>query len=308
MAEVGELSTLADLRQLAIQEALELEQHEAVIARGLKTFVDVGNALTAIRDGGLYRESYATFEGYCQERWGIERRHAYRLMDAAAVSQNVSHGTQALPQSERQARPLTALEPDEQREAWRLARETAPSGKITAAHVQSVVDERRGTNGKMAVHYSSGSPEWNTPDGIIERVVRVFGEIDLDPCSNSHEEPNVPARRHLTREDDGLSQQWFGRVYMNPPYGNEIADWIEHLCQEYETGNTTEAIGLVPSRTDTRWFRRIRQYPRCFVWGRLRFGEHGNSAPFPSMAVYLGRNMGAFKAVFEDIGDIYQAV
>jgi len=82
----------------------------------------------------------------------------------------------------------------------------------------------------------------------------MWGEIDLDPCSNSHEEPNVPAKTHFTREDDGLAQDWHGRVYMNPPYGYEIAEWVDRLCQQYEQGSVIEAITLVPARTDTAWF------------------------------------------------------
>ena len=93
----------------------------------------VGNALLAIRDKRLYRQDFGTFEEYCQERWGMERRHAYRLMDAAQAVENVSLGTQILPTSERQARPLTKLEPELQPVAWQRAVETAPNGKVTAA-------------------------------------------------------------------------------------------------------------------------------------------------------------------------------
>lgn len=59
----------------------------------------------------------------------MERRHAYRLIGAAEVVVNMSHGTQTLPASERQARPLTVLVPDQQREAWQQAVETAPQGR-----------------------------------------------------------------------------------------------------------------------------------------------------------------------------------
>ncbi len=159
---------------------------------------------------------------------------------------------------------------------------------------------------KMAVHYSSESPEWYSPTEIIERTERCLGAIDLDPCSNSHDEPNVPAAKHYTADDDGLTHPWHGRAYMNPPYGSAIGDWIQHLCEEYEAGRLTAAIALVPARTDTAWFRRMKQYPRCFVWGRLRFSGHDNSAPFPSMVVYLGSDLAAFRQVFGDIGDIYQ--
>lgn len=50
----------------------------------------------------------------CLERWGIARRTAYQLIDASAVVENVRHGAQTLPSNERQARPLTKLEPEEQ--------------------------------------------------------------------------------------------------------------------------------------------------------------------------------------------------
>ncbi len=120
---------------LAISERQELQQHERVIQQGLNTFVEVGQALAAIRDSRLYREDYGTFEDYLRERWGMERRHAYRLIDAAEAVNNVSNWTQISPATESQARPLTKLEPAEQVRAWELVISTAPEGKITAAHV-----------------------------------------------------------------------------------------------------------------------------------------------------------------------------
>lgn len=157
----------------------------------------------------------------------------------------------------------------------------------------------------LAVHYSSETPEWYTPEHIIERVIQVLGEIDLDPCSNPGE-PNVQAREHYTQEDDGLSKPWRGRVYMNPPYGREIKEWVNYLVAEYEAGRTYEAIALVPARTDTEWFRVLEAFPRCFVYGRLVFSGYDNSAPFPSMAVYLGSNGDSFKAAFRNLGGIYR--
>jgi hypothetical protein len=70
---------------LARTEQDELQQHEAVIERGLGTFVEVGTALAAIRDARLYRLEYATFEDYCRERWGFSRVRAHQMIDAAAV-------------------------------------------------------------------------------------------------------------------------------------------------------------------------------------------------------------------------------
>jgi len=156
----------------------------------------------------------------------------------------------------------------------------------------------------MAVHYSSASPEWYTPADIIRRVVGMFGTIDLDPCSNSNTAPNVPARHHFTREDNGLSRDWFNYVYMNPPYGDEIGAWTAKLCTEYAERRVGLAIALLPARTDTAWFAPLWDFPICFVRGRLKFGGAENSAPFPSAAVYLGDDPAMFADYFGDLGPI----
>jgi len=152
--------------------------------------------------------------------------------------------------------------------------------------------------------YTSDTNEWYTPPEIIERVVRTLGRIDLDPCGNWFGEQRIPASKHYTAEDDGLTCLWHGKVYMNPPYGRALPGWIDKLITEYIAGEVSEAIALVPSRTDTRWFRKLKEYPRCFIWGRLSFSDVG-TATFPSMAVYLGDRPGVFYEAFKDIGDIY---
>jgi len=133
-----------------------------------------------------------------------------------------------------------------------------------------------------------------------------MGGIDLDPCSNSHTTPNVPAATHYTRDDDGLAQPWQGCVFMNPPYGREIDDWIGKLVDEYTHGKVAEAIALVPSRTDTQWWQRLRDYPVCLVVGRLKFIGNTDPAPFPSAIFYLGPNSDGFIAAFAGLGDIWQ--
>lgn len=152
--------------------------------------------------------------------------------------------------------------------------------------------------------FSSNTGDWYTPPEIVEAVRDLFdGRIDLDPCSNSHEAPNVPALVHFTREDDGLSREWFGRVYLNPPYGKGIGPWIEKVREEYEAGRVTAAVVLVKAATDTRWFRVLSErYPRCEVAGRLRFSGCKNPAPFPSVLFYLGDEVQRFADVFGRFG------
>lgn len=124
---------------LSTDERAQLEAHEEVIERGLKTFYEVGAALLDIRDRRLYREQYSTFEAYCEKRWGISKTHANRLIEGAEVVANLTP-MGVIPDNERQARELAPLEPEAQRIVWQVVKETAPDGKVTAAHVKSVVN------------------------------------------------------------------------------------------------------------------------------------------------------------------------
>lgn len=132
------------MADLVISEmALEdFEAAEAVIRGGLETFVDVGQALLAIRDGRGYRHrGFASFEAYCFRQWQFSRPHAYRLMDAAEVA-GILSPIGDTPANEAQARALAPLleRPAELAEAWREAVETAPDGQLTARHVAAVVE------------------------------------------------------------------------------------------------------------------------------------------------------------------------
>ena len=88
----------------ALPERGRLDELEAVIERGMQTFVEVGEALMEIRDGRLYKQDYGTFEAYCKERWGFSRGHGYRLIAAAELSPVGD----IPPANERQARELRA--------------------------------------------------------------------------------------------------------------------------------------------------------------------------------------------------------
>lgn len=303
-------------------EQLTLIELESVIERGLQTYVEVGEALKEISERRLYREQgFDTFEAYCEQRWGFSRKVGYEYMRAAVVAQNVTSTVQSQP-SLTQAVELSSLTPDQQRELAARVDFADTTVRELRDIVQSIrqpeappVDVTRPSeitrpgepesNSRLAVHFSSDSPEWYTPKEILARVVLAMGAIDLDPCSNSKESPNVPCANCFTQADDGLRQNWRGRVYMNPPYGREIVPWVEKLVADYRAGNVTEAIALVPARVDTDWFRQFRDYALCFIDGRLKFSGHENSAPFPSAVVYLGGNIDKFFDSFSEIGDVW---
>ena len=141
---------------LSEAEVLELESLESTVQRGLRAFWEIGQALRILRDKRLYRQCYDTFEEYCINRWEMSRRSAYYLIDAAAVYENVNHGSQILPANERQARPLTALTPSEQQKVWQQAVSTAPNGKITATHIIQVVKAYQKQNDNSESNRSKG--------------------------------------------------------------------------------------------------------------------------------------------------------
>ena len=160
---------------------------------------------------------------------------------------------------------------------------------------------------------SSASPDWWTPPHILEASREALGgAIDLDPCTNDGR-PNVPAREHFTRADDGLSRPWHGRVYMNPPYGREIGRWTAKAIAEAEAGRAEAVIALVPARTDTAWFRPLFRFPIAFLAGRLRFidgsGRARDPAPFPSAVTLLkaeitAEDLARFRGAFGPLGAV----
>lgn len=158
------------MNELTKIESSILAECEVVIERGLSSFIDVGNALLKIRDGNLYKADFATFEDYCRERWGMQRAHAYRLMDSAEVVKNLSPIGDIIPVNEAQARHLAQLDPEEQVEAWQKVLDLAPDGKVTEKLVKKVVDEYKEPvetpdlpAGKYRVFYAD--PPWKYTSG-----------------------------------------------------------------------------------------------------------------------------------------------
>lgn len=117
--------------------------------------------------------------------------------------------------------------------------------------------------GSMGSHQSARmeSDTWLTPPEII----KTLGDFDLDPCCPV----NMPWRtavRHYT--DNGLEQDWFGRVWLNPPYSREAVKWLDKMSSH---GN---GIALVFARTETSWFHRTVWEAAAgllFLKGRVHF-------------------------------------
>lgn len=138
---------------------------------------------------------------------------------------------------------------------------------------------------------------WLTPPALINAL----GEFDLDPCC-PEKMPWSTAKKMLSRErdGDGLTAEWSGRVWCNPPYGREAFKWLAKLAKH------GRGIALIFARTDTKGFQQhVLGKAHCvfFLAGRIRFhradGTQADTANAPSCLVsYSPADTGAiFNAV-----------
>jgi hypothetical protein len=123
---------------------------EEIIRKGWDTFLEVGRALAAIRDKRLYRDRYATFDEYCQQKWDFSKTHANRLIEAASVAAALTPIGVKL-KSESQVRPLVGLPALKIPAAWKRAEQIAGEGEITAKVVRQAAEEFKTEPKKSAV-------------------------------------------------------------------------------------------------------------------------------------------------------------
>lgn len=158
----------------------------------------------------------------------------------------------------------------------------------------------------------TGNNEWYTPAQYIELARDVLGVIDVDPASNDFAQQNVRANVFYTEETNGLSQNWTGNVWLNPPYAQPaISDFINKMVDECQIGRVKSAVMLTHNYTDTAWFQKAAKAASaiCFTRGRVKFeGPNGEvAAPTQGQAFfYFGNDVARFSKVFADVGFIVE--
>jgi hypothetical protein len=117
-----------------------LSELEAIIDRKRRSLCVIGKALYEIRENRLYKLlCFNTFEAYAKQRWSIGKSHAYRLIEAYRVIENLSPIGDILPENESQIRPLVPLTPLEQRKIWRQF--LASGMELTAKNICGLVSD-----------------------------------------------------------------------------------------------------------------------------------------------------------------------
>lgn len=179
-----------------------------------------------------------------------------------------------------------------------------PVDGLAALAIENVPDKKT-----AHVSNNSGENEWYTPKPLLDAARKTMGSIDLDPASSEIANKTVCAEYFFTKDNNGLKQEWFGNVWLNPPYAQPlIDDFSEALVQKFMTGEFGQACVLVNNATETAWFQRMldRCSGVCFLKGRVKFLDMvGNStgAPLQGQAVlYFGEYFGEFDAAFAGLG------
>ena len=140
------------------------------------------------------------------------------------------------------------------------------------------------------VHEDS-SDEFGTPAEFHRPIAEAVDGFDLDPASGAESQPLASTR--YTKEDDGLAQEWFGTVWLNPPF-SEKTRWVRKTRAEVAEGNVETAVVLLPVDTSTKLFHNhvTDATAICFVKSRLSF-DGGDRNP----------NFGTLLAVFGEVTD-----
>src|SRR5579885_180283 len=171
----------------------------------------------------------------------------------------------------------------------------------------------------------SKSNEWYTPARYIEAARATMGGIDLDPASCELANRTVKVARYYTKEQNGLAQEWYGRVWLNPPYSSDksptgmsggkqqgpTALFVAKLIDAYSTGDVEQAIVCVNADMVRSWFQPLWDYVLCFSSHPIQFlrpslkSEHHF---FPTCFAYLGPHEQAFIDHFSPFGRIAKAI
>jgi hypothetical protein len=167
-------------------------------------------------------------------------------------------------------------------------------------------------NAASLINQTSGKTDFWTPQPIIEAARRTMGWINLDPASSADANKRVRANSFYTEADDGLSNDWFCKVFLNHPFSRtNNPEWINKLVHEYTTtdyrpAKMSEACCITFASTSEKWFKPLLYYPQCFLTPRTDYllpdGTKLRGVTKGSVVTYLGPNVDRFAEEFKSLG------
>ena len=192
-------------------------------------------------------------------------------------------------------------EPEEVREAAREAWEGLQSNdesfssayrKVKDAEKEAEADGDSGDEGHddgsdIEPFVSQETDEWSSPRELVEPLADAADGFDLDPCSGAESSPF--ANSVYTESDDGLAQDWFGTVWVNPPY-SAMGEWTSKALAQFRRDEVDRIFYLCKGDSSTDWWQRAAAAASVVatIGHRLKFGDGENSAPFASHIFVFG--------------------
>lgn len=155
------------------------------------------------------------------------------------------------------------------------------------------------------------SDNWLTPKELIDLARTVMGGIDLDPASCPLANKIVKAGQFYTKKEDGLTKNWAGRVWLNPPYSMPLVEkFATHLCRDYYHGDVSGAFILTRNATETKWCQMLlKSCDRfCLLNKRVSFWHPEKTVGSDKcghILFYLGENPAKFEELSESYGIVF---
>lgn len=151
--------------------------------------------------------------------------------------------------------------------------------------------------------------DFYTNEIIIEAARSTLGGIDLDPASHAVANQVVQASRFYTIGDNGLSREWAGRVWLNPPF-SQWQDWVPKILSEWGSGRIESMCVLSAMRTVTaQYFHPLMEKASamCIIKGRIKFwgGKAGDSPDDGHAIFYFGSDVERFRQLFSSLGRVW---
>lgn len=193
--------------------------------------------------------------------------------------------------------------------AVELVNKAAPM-PVNETAVEGEVDDDTDTDELIVETQPKRSDEWYTPRKYVDAARKAMGGIDLDPASNDVAQRTVKAGTYYTADDDGLTKDWAGNVFLNPPFRTDlIKQFVAKLVASVKSGDVEQAVLLTHNSTDTTWWHEAAAASSaiCFTRGRISFctadGEPGSPTSGHTF-FYFGERVESFVEAFERFGFI----
>ena len=196
------------------------------------------------------------------------------------------------------------------RRAAQLLMKTASNAQLTAyldeATAAAISRKLWGNEDSQLVQQSLNNEHY-TPSQYLEAAWTVLGTIDLDPASCAEANRIVRAKNFYTADDNGLVREWSGNVWLNPPYGRHVGDFVDKFVGEYSARRITAGIVLINAHcTDTEWFQSLWDGVLCFTNHRINFygDDERSGSTHGSVFIYFGQKKGLFAETFKQFGAV----